>query len=96
MVLHWPKELLIWHCTVLWASGTINPDYIITNSVNWLKMYSKWCTNYPLLSQFGPCFKTYQKLWYVHMYLCNSTCIHVHVYIICTCTCMCMYTFMYM
>ena len=32
----------------LWASGTVNYDYIFTNSinsVNWLKMYSQWRTH---------------------------------------------------
>ena len=27
-------------------------------------MYSQWCTHSPFMSQFGPCFKTYQKLCY--------------------------------
>ena len=34
--------------------------------VNWLKMYSQWCTKLPLLSQFGLCFKTYLT------YRCNT------------------------
>ena len=36
MAHHWPKELLIWHSTVLslWASGVVNYDYIVTNSIN--------------------------------------------------------------
>ena len=31
-----------------WASGAVNYDYIVTNSinsVNWLKMYSQWHTH---------------------------------------------------
>ena len=23
--------------------GAVNYDYIVTNSINWLKMYSQWC-----------------------------------------------------
>ena len=29
----------------LWASGAVNYDYIVTNSINWLKMYSKCHTH---------------------------------------------------
>ena len=41
MAHHWVKELLIWHCTVLFGpNGAANYDYIITNSINWLKLSS--------------------------------------------------------
>ena len=44
--------------------------YIVTNSINWLKMYSQWHTHKPLLSQFGPCFKSYQKLcWEIKRFI---------------------------
>ena len=49
--------------------GAISYVYIVTNSithVNWLKMYSQWCTHLPLLRQFGLCFKMYQKLCYTN------------------------------
>ena len=29
----------------LWPSAAVNYDYIVTNSINWLKMYSQWCTH---------------------------------------------------
>ena len=46
MVHHWPKELLIWHCIVLfWARGTVNYDYIITNSINFLLIGSRCIPN---------------------------------------------------
>ena len=37
MVHHWPKELLIWHCTyssLFGPDGTVNYDYIATNIIN--------------------------------------------------------------
>ena len=111
MAHHWPKELLIWHCTIL-SLGQMAHDYIITNSINslligsrctlsgahtnhcWVNLahcftkYHKLCLKGILLanisiwisiitcpsrsliitlanlnvSQFGPCFKIYQKL----------------------------------
>ena len=44
--------------------GTVNYDYIVTNSINSLLIGSRCIPNgyYPVLSQFGLCFKTYQKL----------------------------------
>ena len=51
----------------LWASGTVNYDFIVTSSINCLLIDSRCIPNGAhtnhLLSQFGPCFKTYQKLW---------------------------------
>ena len=39
MAHHWPKELLIWHCTVLFGpDGAVSYDYIVTNSINSLLM----------------------------------------------------------
>ena len=51
----------------LWASGVVNYDYIVTNSINPLLIGSRCIpngthVNHALLSQFGPCFKKYQKL----------------------------------
>ena len=34
MVHHWPKALLIWHNSLFGADGTVNYDYIVTNSIN--------------------------------------------------------------
>ena len=43
---HWPKELLIWHCTVLsLASGAISYDCIVTNSINCLLIGSRCIPN---------------------------------------------------
>ena len=48
------------HSSLFGPDDTVYYDYIVTNSfVNRLKVYSQWRT---LLSQFGPCFKSYQKL----------------------------------
>ena len=33
MVHHWPKELLIWHSFLFGPDGTVNYDYIVTNSL---------------------------------------------------------------
>ena len=41
-----PKELLIWHCTVLFGgSDAVNYDYIVTNSINFLLFDSKCIPN---------------------------------------------------
>ena len=47
MAHHWPKELLIWHCTVLslGPDGAVNYDYIITNSINSLLIGSRCIPN---------------------------------------------------
>ena len=45
----------------LWASGAVSYDYIVTNSIKSLLIGSR-CIPKALLSQFGPSFKTYQKL----------------------------------
>ena len=46
MVQHWAKELLIWHCTVLFGpDGAVNYDYIITNSINCLLIGSRYFPN---------------------------------------------------
>ena len=44
MVHHWPKELLIWHSTVL-SDGTFNYHYIVTNNINSLLICSKCSPN---------------------------------------------------
>ena len=36
------------HSSLFGPDGAVNYDYIVTNSissVNWLKMYSQWCTH---------------------------------------------------
>ena len=63
LVHHWPKELLIWHCTVL-SLGQIAPvnyDYIVTNSINTLLTGSRCISNvsknlghFPLLQHAHP------------------------------------------
>ena len=47
MVHHWPKEILIWHSTVLafGPDGTVNYDYIVTNSINSLLISSRCILN---------------------------------------------------
>ena len=47
MVHHWPKELPIWHFTVLSlsASGVVNYDYVVTNSINCLLIGSRCIPN---------------------------------------------------
>ena len=47
MAHHWPKELLIWLCTVLpfGPNGAVNYDYIITNSINCLLIGSRSIPN---------------------------------------------------
>ena len=46
MAHHWPKELLIWHYTVLsLASGAVNYDYIVTNSIKTLLIGSRCIPN---------------------------------------------------
>ena len=44
MVHHWPKELLIWHCTT-GPDGTDYYDYIVTNSINSLLIGSRCIPN---------------------------------------------------
>ena len=57
-------------------------DYIVTNSINILLIGSKSIPNgthtNPWLSQFGSCFKTYQKLWCVCMCVHMCVCSTVH------------------
>ena len=55
---------------------TCNYNYIVTNSNNALLIGSR-CICIPNGShtnQFGPCFKMYQKLWYIHVH----TCTYIH------------------
>ena len=47
MVYHWPKELLIWHCTV-------NYDYIVTNSINPLLIGSRRIHTITIVEPIGP------------------------------------------
>ena len=42
---HWPKELLIWHCSVLSPDGAVNYDYNVTNSINSLLVGSRCIPN---------------------------------------------------
>ena len=52
------------HSSHFWPDGAVNYDYIVTISINSLLIGSRCIPNgAPLLSQFGPRFKTYQKLW---------------------------------
>ena len=33
------------HSSLFGPDGAVNYDYIITNSIDWLKVYSQWCTH---------------------------------------------------
>ena len=33
------------HSSLFAPDGAVNYDYIVTNSINWLKMYSQWHTH---------------------------------------------------
>ena len=65
MAHHWPKELLTYVFGTaqfaLWASGAVNYDYNVTSSMLAQDLFTMAHT-LTILSQFGPSFKTSQKL----------------------------------
>ena len=82
MAYHWPKELLICHCTLLsWASGTVNLDYNVTNS---LLIGSRCITNGTYLTIVEPIWPTFQEVskllvsGYAFNYFCHG---HNYMYL---------------
>ena len=65
----------------LWASGTVNYDYIVTNRINTLLIAQDVFPMAHTLSQFGPCFIMYQKLWYVRTHMQNTLYVLIHIHV---------------
>ena len=66
MVHHQPKDL-IWHCTIL-ALGQMAQVIMTILSLTASTLYSQMAHTLTIVSQFGPCFKTYQKIWFILVY----------------------------
>ena len=62
MAHHWPKELLIQHYTVLfWASGAVNYEYVVTNSINSQLIGSRCIPNGTIVEPIWPILQNLSK-----------------------------------